>query len=50
MASACIQLFFVGIPKAVPAADVFPPKPLQIRESALADELIAEQARSGTLC
>ena len=30
MASACIQLFFVGIPKAVPAADVFPPKPLQI--------------------
>ena len=30
MASACIQLFFVSIPKAVPAADVFPPKPLQI--------------------
>ena len=30
MASACIRLFLVGIPKAVPAADVFPPKPLQI--------------------
>ena len=30
MASACIQLFFMGIPIAVQAPDVFPPKPLKI--------------------